>query len=45
MQLQNIESQKNSELTIAIAEKDQTIAQLNSTIQLSDNKLQLAIME
>lgn len=45
MQLQNIESQKNSELTIAIAEKDQTIAQLNSTIRLSDNKLQLAIME
>lgn len=45
MQLQNIESQKKSELTIAIAEKDQTIAQLNSTIRLSDNKLQLAIME
>lgn len=45
MQLQNIEAQKKSELTIALAEKDQTIAQLNSTIAQSDNKLQLAVME
>lgn len=45
MQLQNIESLKHSELTIALAEKDQTIAQLNSTIAQNDNKLQLAVME
>lgn len=45
MKLQNIENQKKSELTIALAEKDQTIAQLNSTIAQNDNKLQLAVME
>lgn len=45
MQLQNIEAQKKSEMTIALAEKDRTIAQLNSAIAQSDNKLQLAIME
>lgn len=45
MKLQNIEHQKQSELTIALAEKDQTIAKLNSTIAQSDGKLQLAVME
>lgn len=45
MQLQNIENQKKSELTLALAEKDQTIAQLNSTIAQSNDKLQLAVME
>ena len=44
-QLQNIESKKQSELSLAIAEKDQEIAKLNSTIRQSDNKLQLAVME
>ncbi len=45
MQLENIESRKQSELTIALAEKDQTIAALNSTIAQSGDKLQLAVME
>ena len=44
-QLENIEAQKKSELTLALAEKDKTIAQLNSTIEQSDNKMQLAVME
>ncbi len=45
MQLQNIERHKQNELTLALAEKDQTIAQLNSTIAQSSDKLQLAVME
>ena len=45
MQLQNIESKKQSELTLALAEKDQTIAQLNSTIAQNDDKRHLAVME
>ena len=45
MQLQNIESKKQSELTLALAEKDRTIAQLNSTIAQNNDKLQLAVME
>ncbi len=45
MQLQTIENQKKSELTLALAEKDQTIAQLNATIAQSSDKLQLAVME
>ena len=44
-QLQNIESKKQNELSLAIAEKNQEIAKLNSAIQQSDNKLQLAVME
>ena len=44
-QLQNIESKKQNELSLAIAEKDQEIAKLNSAIEQSDNKLQLALME
>lgn len=44
-QLLNIEEQKKNEIAIALAEKDRTIAQLNSTIAQSDNKLQLAVME
>ena len=44
-QLQNIESKKQNELSLAIAEKDQEIAKLNSTIEQSDSKLQLAVME
>ena len=44
-QLESIDAQKKSELTIALAEKDQQIAQLNSTIAQSDSKLQLAVME
>ncbi len=45
MQLQTIENQKKSELTLALAEKDQAIAQLNATIAQSSDKLQLAVME
>lgn len=44
-QLENIEAQKKNEMTLALAEKDKTIAQLNSTIEHSDNKMQLAVME
>lgn len=44
-QLENIEAQKKSELTLALAEKDRTITQLNSTIEQSDSKMQLAVME
>ena len=43
--LHNIESQKNSELAIALAEKEHTIALLNSEISQSDSRLQLAVME
>ena len=43
-QLQNIEAQKKSELSLALAEKEQKIAQLNSTIKQGDSKLQLAVM-
>ena len=43
-QLQNIEAQKKSELTLALAEKDQKIAQLNSAIEQGDSKIQLAVM-
>lgn len=45
MMLQNIEDKKKNEMTIALAEKDREIAQLNSAIAQSDNKLQLAVME
>ena len=44
-QLEGIEAQKKSEMTIALAAKDQTIAQLNSTIAQNDSKLQLAVLE
>lgn len=44
-QLENIDAQKKNELTIALAEKDQQIAQLNSTIAQNDNKLKIAVME
>ncbi|AKU68820.1 DUF2130 domain-containing protein [Prevotella fusca] len=44
-QLENIAAQKKNELTIALAEKDQQISRLNSTIEQNDSKLQLAIME
>lgn len=43
--LDGVEAQKTSEMAIALAEKDQTIVQLNSTIAQSDSKLQLAVME
>ncbi|MGP1551022.1 MAG: DUF2130 domain-containing protein [Prevotella fusca] len=44
-QLENIAAQKKNEMTIALAEKDQQISRLNSTIEQNDSKLQLAIME
>ena len=44
-QLENIAAQKKNEMTIALAEKDQQILRLNSTIEQNDSKLQLAIME
>lgn len=43
--LDGVEAQKTSEMAIALAEKDQTIVLLNSTIAQSDSKLQLAVME
>lgn len=44
-QLENIEVQKKSELSVALAEKDQRISQLNSTIEQNESKLRLAVME
>lgn len=44
-QLDGIAAQKVSEMNLALAEKDQMIAQLNSAIEQSDSKLQLAVME
>lgn len=43
--LESIESQKKSELDLALSEKDKTIAQLNATIQQNETKLQLAVLE
>lgn len=43
--LEKIEAEKNSEFTGILAERDKTIAQLNSTIAQSDNLLKLAVME
>ena len=43
--MQSIEAEKKSELTSALARKDQEIAQLNATIAQNDSKLQLALME
>lgn len=43
--LQNIESQKQHELALALAQKDQMIATLNSKIEQNDSKLQLALSE
>ena len=43
--LQNIESQKQDELALALAQKDQMIATLNSKIEQNDSKLQLALSE
>ena len=44
-QLDNIETQKKSELATALAEKDLKITALNSTIAQNESKLQLAVME
>ena len=43
--LENIEAQKESEKTLALAEKDKTIAELNSAIEKEESKLQIAVME
>jgi len=43
--LDNIEVQKKSELTTALAAKDQKIAQLNATIAQDDSKLRLAVLQ
>ena len=44
-QLAGIEAQKESEKSLALAEKDKMIAQLSSTIEQHDSKLQVAVME
>lgn len=44
-QLDGIATQKASEMSLALAEKNQMIARLNSAIEQNDSKLQLAIME
>ena len=43
--LEKIEAEKNSEFAGILAERDKTIAQLNSTIAQSDNLLKIAVME
>ncbi len=44
-QLETIAVQKANEQAIALAEKDKAIAQLHASIEQSENKLQLAVME
>lgn len=44
-QLSQIEALKENEKSAALAERDKTIAQLNSTIAQSDNMLKIAVME
>ena len=44
-QLENIGAQKDSERTIALAEKDKQIAELNSAIAQQDSKMRIAVME
>ena len=44
-QLAGIEAQKESEKSLALAEKDKMIARLSSTIEQHDSKLQVAVME
>lgn len=44
-QLESIAVQKANEQAIALAEKDKAIAQLHASIEQSENKLQLAVME
>ena len=44
-QLENIGAQKDSERTIALAEKDKQIAELNSAIAQQDSKMRMAVME
>lgn len=42
--LAGIEAQKDSEKSLALAEKDKAIAELHSTIQQEESKLQIAVM-
>ena len=44
-QLQGAETQKKSELAIALAAKDQEIARLNSTISQNENNLKIAVLQ
>ena len=44
-QLSQIETLKENEKSAALAERDKTIAQLNSTIAQSDSMLKIAVME
>ena len=43
--LEGVEAQKDSEMAIALAEKDKAIARLNSAIEQGDSRLQLAVLE
>lgn len=43
--LENMETQKQSELSLAIAAREKKIAELNSAIEQGDAKLKLAILE
>lgn len=43
--LKNIEAQKDSERSLALAEKDRTIAALNSSLEQEESKRQIAIMQ
>ena len=44
-QLQGAETQKKSELAVALAAKDQEIARLNSTISQNENNLKIAVLQ
>ena len=43
--LEKIEIEKKNEMSSLLAEKDKTIAQLNSAIAQNDNMLKIAVME
>lgn len=44
-QLKGIEAQKDSERSLALAEKDKQIAQLNTTIEQHETRMQMALLE
>lgn len=44
-ELNNITTQKDSEMTLALAEKDKKIAELNAAIDQGESKLKIAVME
>ena len=44
-ELENTENKKHEEMALALAEKEKTIAQLNSTIEKEEARAKIAVME